>query len=53
MHQVGVRQEIVDRVLARLGRYHSCDRLDPQRTAFLVTVNLAVVHARLVALRHD
>jgi ureidoacrylate peracid hydrolase len=32
MYQVGVRQEIMDRVLARRGRYHWFDRFDPQRT---------------------
>ena len=47
MHQVGVRQEIVDRVLARRGRYYWFDRLDPQRTALLVIVNLAVVQAKI------
>lgn len=36
MHDVGVRQEIIDRVMARRGRYHWFDRLDPQRTALLV-----------------
>ena len=36
MHNVTVRQEIVDRVLARRGRYHWFDRLDPSRTALLV-----------------
>ena len=36
MHDVGVRQEIVDRVLARRGRYHWFDRLDPKRTALVV-----------------
>src|SRR6185312_11699802 len=36
MHKVSVRQEIVDRVLARRGRYHWFDRLDPQRTALVV-----------------
>jgi ureidoacrylate peracid hydrolase len=36
MHQVGVRQEIIDRVLARRGRYHWFDRLDAQKTALLV-----------------
>ena len=29
MHNVTVRQEIVDRVLTRRGRYHWFDRLDP------------------------
>jgi ureidoacrylate peracid hydrolase len=36
MHNVTVRQEIIDRVLARRGRYHWFDRLDPQRTALVV-----------------
>jgi len=36
MHEIGVRQEIVDRVLARRGRYHWFDRLDPKRTALVV-----------------
>lgn len=36
MHNVTVRQEIVDRVLARRGRYHWFDSLDPQRTALVV-----------------
>ena len=36
MHSVTVRKEIVDRVLQRRGRYHLFDRLDPQRTAFVV-----------------
>lgn len=36
MHRVTVRQEIVDRVLARRGRYHLFDRLDPRRTALVV-----------------
>jgi ureidoacrylate peracid hydrolase len=35
MHNVGVRQEIIDRVLARRGRYHWFEELDPRRTAFL------------------
>jgi ureidoacrylate peracid hydrolase len=47
MHQVGVRQKIVDRVLARRGCYHWFDRLDPQRTALLVIVNLSVVQAKI------
>jgi hypothetical protein len=47
MHQVGVRQEMVDRVLARRDRYHWFDRLDPQWTALLVTVNLAVVQTKI------
>ncbi len=36
MHDVEVRQEIIDRVLARRGRYHLFDRLDPARTAHLI-----------------
>jgi ureidoacrylate peracid hydrolase len=36
MHEVTVRQEIIDRVLARRGRFHWFDELDPRRTAFVV-----------------
>ena len=36
MHPVTVRQEIVDRVLKRRGRYHLFDKLDPARTALVV-----------------
>jgi ureidoacrylate peracid hydrolase len=36
MHKATVRQEIVDRVLARRGRYHWFEELDPRRTALLV-----------------
>jgi ureidoacrylate peracid hydrolase len=36
MHAVTVRQEIVDRVLQRRGRYHLFDRLDPRRTALVI-----------------
>ena len=36
MHKVTIRQEIIDRVLARRGRHHLFDSLDPQRTALLV-----------------
>ena len=36
MHSIGIRQEIVDRVLARRGRYHLFDSLDPAETALLV-----------------
>jgi ureidoacrylate peracid hydrolase len=36
MHRTSVRQEIVDRVLARRGRYHLFDQLDPHRTALAV-----------------
>ena len=35
MHQATVRQEIVDRVIARRGRYHWFDTLDPRRTAMI------------------
>ncbi len=34
--EVLIRKEIVDRVLARRGRLHLYDRLDPKRTALLV-----------------
>ncbi|MCW5770673.1 MAG: cysteine hydrolase [Rhodospirillaceae bacterium] len=36
MHNVEIRQEIVDRVLARRRRYHLFDRLDPARSALVV-----------------
>ena len=36
MHKVSVRQHIIDRVLARRGRYHWFERLDPARTALVV-----------------
>jgi ureidoacrylate peracid hydrolase len=36
MHQIGIRQEIIDRVLARRGRLHLFDRLDAARTAVVV-----------------
>jgi ureidoacrylate peracid hydrolase len=36
MHNVSVRQEIIDRVLARRGRYHWFDELDPRRTAMAI-----------------
>lgn len=36
MHGVTVRQEIIDRVLARRGRHHLFDSLDPATTAFVV-----------------
>jgi len=39
MHEVGIRPEIVDRVLARRGRFHLFDRLDPSRTA-LVAIDM-------------
>lgn len=36
MHRSEVRQEIVDRVIARRGTYHIYDSLDPSRTAHLI-----------------
>jgi ureidoacrylate peracid hydrolase len=36
MHDVGVRQEIIDRVMARRGRYHWFDQFDARRTALIV-----------------
>ena len=36
MHDVEIRQEIVDRVLARRGRYHLFDSLNPVETALVV-----------------
>jgi ureidoacrylate peracid hydrolase len=36
MHKVTVRQEIIDRVLARRGRYHWFEEIDPRRTALVV-----------------
>jgi ureidoacrylate peracid hydrolase len=36
MHKVSVRQEIIDRVLARRGRYHWFEELDPRRTALVI-----------------
>jgi ureidoacrylate peracid hydrolase len=36
MHDVDIRKEIVDRVLARRGRYHLFDSLDPAKTALVV-----------------
>ncbi|MBT6443114.1 MAG: cysteine hydrolase [Alphaproteobacteria bacterium] len=36
MHDVGIRQEVVDRVIARRGRLHLFDHLEPSRTAFVV-----------------
>jgi ureidoacrylate peracid hydrolase len=39
MHPIGIRQEIIDRVMARRGRLHWFDQLDPARTA-LVAVDM-------------
>jgi ureidoacrylate peracid hydrolase len=36
MHEVAIRKEIIERVLARRGRLHLFDRLDAKRTALLV-----------------
>jgi len=36
LHKVEIRREIVDRVLARRGKLHLIDALDPRRTALLV-----------------
>lgn len=36
MHQVTIRPEIRERVMARRGRFHVFDRLDPRRTALVV-----------------
>lgn len=35
MHQVSIRQEIIDRVMARRRRFHLFDRLDPTKTAVI------------------
>ncbi|HET7363588.1 MAG TPA: cysteine hydrolase [Burkholderiales bacterium] len=36
MHEVALRPEIIERVLARRGRLHLYDRLDPRHTALVV-----------------
>jgi len=36
MHEVAIRPEIIERVLARRGRLHLFERLEPKRTALLV-----------------
>ena len=36
MHHVSIRSHIVDRVLARRGKFHWFEQLDPSRTALLV-----------------
>jgi len=36
MHQIGIRQEIIDRVLARRGRLHPFERYEAARTALVV-----------------
>ena len=36
MHNVAIRQHIIDRVMARRGRFHWFEKLDPSRTALAV-----------------
>jgi len=36
MHELGIRQEIIDRVIARRGRVHLFDEFDPRRCAVVV-----------------
>jgi len=48
MHNVSIRQEIIDRVLARRGRFHWFEELDPRRTA-LVIVDMQEVFCALGA----
>ncbi len=36
MHQVGIRDEIIERVIARRGKLHLFDQFDPARTAVIV-----------------
>jgi ureidoacrylate peracid hydrolase len=36
MHKTGIRQEIIDRVVARRNRYHIFDKLDPAKTAIVI-----------------
>ena len=36
MHEVAIRPEIIERVLARRGRLHLYDRLEARRTALVV-----------------
>ena len=36
MHNISIRQEIIDRVLARRGRFHWFEELDPRRTALVI-----------------
>ena len=36
MHEVTIRQKIIDRVIERRGRHHLFDSLDPKLTALLV-----------------
>lgn len=41
MHNIGIRQEIIERVMARRGRVHLFDRFAPERTA---VVNIDMQH---------
>jgi ureidoacrylate peracid hydrolase len=36
MHRLGIRQEIIDRVMARRGRLHWFERLEPGKTALVI-----------------
>lgn len=36
MHNIAIRQEIIDRVMKRRGRLHIFDKLDPRKTALIV-----------------
>jgi ureidoacrylate peracid hydrolase len=36
MHRLGIRQEIIDRVMARRGRLHWFERLEPAKTALVI-----------------
>lgn len=36
MHKLPIRSEIVERVLARRGKYHLFEHLDPERSAFVI-----------------
>lgn len=36
MHQAGIREEIIERVIARRGKLHLYDQFDPARTAVIV-----------------
>jgi hypothetical protein len=42
MHRAGIRQQIIDRIIARL---HGFDRLEPAKTA-LVTVDMQSTSSR-------
>ena len=40
MHDVRIRQEIIDRVVARRGRLHWFDTLDPARARYIDSLQL-------------